>query len=99
GKQIWREVTAALKPTWFQGSEAVLACYCQTVLTQRQLAGLLGACDVRDERWAELIRLHVAVVGSLISVATKLRLTPQSSRDSTKLAPIVGGRPWEDDAP
>jgi hypothetical protein len=94
-KQVWRDIVRAFRPTWFQGAETLLECYCQTVIHERHLAGMLDRYR-RSARYNDLIRLYVLVVGCLASTATRLRMTPQSSRDSrhTKLANIAP-RPWD----
>ena len=35
-QQTWRDVVSGFRSDWFQGSEAVLAAYCQTVAVERQ---------------------------------------------------------------
>jgi hypothetical protein len=66
GKQIWRDVVACFRPDWFQGAEAILAAYCQTAVTERQIAGVITECGVQDERWPEFIRLYCNVTSSLV---------------------------------
>ena len=97
-QQTWRDVVSGFRGDWFQGSEAILTAYCQTVVVERQIAAMLSQCGTEDTRYPELVRLYTSVVGTLISVATKLRLTPQSSRDSRHTKHVVPGpRPWEVD--
>ena len=98
-KQVWRDTVGAFRPDWFQGCGPILGCYCETAVTACQIADALSACSLQDERWPELVKLHCAVVSSFCNIGTKLRITPQSSRDSrhAKLASITGGRPWEDE--
>lgn len=57
---------------------------------------MLDKCSIRSARYGELIRLYALVVGSMVSVATKLRLTPQSSRDSRNIKHVsLAPKPWE----
>src|SRR5262249_7781322 len=90
-KEVWVEITTASRPSYVRGAEPLLGSYRQLILDQRKLAAQLNACDDKqDERYADLLRLHIATVNCLLSTATKLRLTVQASRDSrhTKLSPI-----------
>jgi hypothetical protein len=97
-KQTWDDVVSGFRSDWFQGSEAILTAYCQTVVAERQIAAMLSQCGTEDARYPELVRLYTSVVGTLISVGTKLRLTPQSSRDSRHTKHVAPGpRPWEVD--
>ena len=96
GEEVWRGIVAGFRADWFQGSEHILKCYCQTVVIERQVAGMLDKCSIRSARYGELIRLYALVVGSMVSVATKLRLTPQSSRDSRNIKHVsLAPKPWE----
>ena len=97
-KQTWRDVVSGFRSDWFQGSEAVLAAYCQTVAIERQIAAQLSKCSINDKSWPKLIRLYTSTVGTLINTATKLRLPPSTSRDSRHKKHVhPGPRPWEVD--
>jgi hypothetical protein len=96
GKEVWRAIVAGFRSDWFQGSEHILKCYCQEVVIERQVAGMLCQCGIASAHYGELVRLYALVVGSLVSVATKLRLTPQSLRDSRNVKHVpLGPKPWE----
>lgn len=96
-KEVWRGIVSGFRDGWSQGAEDVLKAYCQTCAIERQIAGMLSHCETGGPQRRQLIRLYFGVVASLISTATKLRLTPQSSRNSrhTKHVPR-GPQPWED---
>jgi hypothetical protein len=69
------------------------------VVAARQIAAELSKCSITsDDRYPELLRLFLQVAGTMAAIATKLQLTPQSSRDSrhTKLVPPEP-YPWERD--
>jgi phage terminase small subunit len=82
----WQAVTARLGPAWFpRECHALLATYC-TIKTQlddvhRALAAF-GPTLPEDEqafgRYRELTALRGRLTSQLCSLATKLRLTPQS---------------------
>jgi hypothetical protein len=99
GKEIWRGIVAGFRSDWFQGCEAVLECYCETVVLKRQIASMVSQCSIDDPRYGELVRLYLGVVSSIISAATKLRITPQSTRDSRNVKHVpLGPMPWEDES-
>ena len=96
GKKLWRDTVNALRADWFQGAEPVLEVYVATIELSRWLWEMIGVADRESDEFAELIRLHCQVSALIGNLATKLRLTPQSSRDARipKLVP-VGPKPWE----
>jgi len=96
GKEIWRGIVAGFRPDWFQGCESILACYCETATIERQIAGVITECGVKDERWPELVRLHCNVASSLANLATKMRLTPQATRNKSTDKHVSLVKPWLD---
>ena len=96
GKEVWRGIVAGFRADWFQGSEHLLKCYCQKSSWSGRLPACSTQCSIRSDRYGELVRLYALVVGSLVSVATKLRLTPQSSRDSRNIKHVsLAPKPWD----
>jgi hypothetical protein len=81
-KENWPDVVSCFRPNWFLGSEAVLVAYVQTIAIERQVASMLGQAEVGSKPWRQLIQLYLGVCVTLISTATKLRITPRSTRDS-----------------
>ena len=82
----WRAITTGLGAAWFpRECHALLTAYC-TIKTQlddvHQALAAFGSSIPEDrpgwERYRELAKLRGQLIGSLISLATKLRLTPQS---------------------
>jgi hypothetical protein len=96
GKEVWRGIVAGFQPHWFQGCESLLACYCQTAVTERRLAGAITECGVQDERWPEMVRLHCNVASSLANLGTKMRMTPQSTRSKYPGKHVSLVKPWLD---
>jgi hypothetical protein len=95
-KVIWRETTAALRPDWFQGSECVLGAYVGAVQMERDIAAELAKYTPNSDPYVDLVRLRCLAISTMASLATKLRLTPQSTRDSrnVKLVSTLA-KPWE----
>ena len=97
-KQEWRAVVSRFRPTWFLGSESILAMFCETVAIERRTAAMLGQAKVGSLEWRRLIRAYLGICASMISSATRLRITPQSTRsDYTGKLAAPGPRPWADD--
>jgi hypothetical protein len=62
----------------------------------RQLSDVLAACSPSSEKFADLVRLRCNVSATIASLATKLRLTPQSSRDSRNVKLVsTRPKPWD----
>ena len=96
GKRLWRETTAALRADWFQGCETLLEAYVQAALQTRELGDLLRKFSPRGTVYPDVLRLYCLAANTLAGLATKLRLTPQSSRDSRVIKHVsTMPRPWE----
>jgi hypothetical protein len=95
-KAVWRETTAALRPDWFQGAECLLGAYVGTVVVERDIGAKLAKYTPDSDRYFDLVRLRCLVASAMASLATKLQLTPQSTRDSrnVKLVSTLP-KPWE----
>lgn len=105
--QIWRLVMAAPAGDMVTpDSYPVLAEYCRLVVQSNQVAAELDEFDpdwaTDDEglrRWETLLKMHDRIVGRIVSVATKLRITPQTRTQQATAGTISrkgGGRkPWQ----
>lgn len=104
--EVWRAVIEALPADWL-GAEAhpVLAAYCRTTVQLRRLGQLIhqaetdaGPLDV--VAYTGLLRAHGAAAQVLKTLATSLRLTPQTRlRAETAARKVdgtpIGRKPWE----
>jgi hypothetical protein len=92
-KELWAELIASRRANWFAGAEAILECYCTTVSHLQQVETWLGQMQPDHERYVELVRLRLGLVGQLASLAVKLRLVPSSRLDRrtppTGLSPVA----------
>jgi hypothetical protein len=95
-KKLWQDTVNALRADWFQGAEPVLEVYVETIELSRWLWEMIATVDRESDDFAELVKLHCQVSAVIGNLATKLRVTPQSSRDARipKLVP-VGPKPWD----
>lgn len=102
---IWRGVVDGLPAGWIEpGAFAVLAAYCRQTTALRRLGALVrqaeheGAFD--EARLLALYRAHGAAAQVLKTLATSLRLTPQSRMRADAAGARAGDgpkgpRPWE----
>jgi hypothetical protein len=98
-RRQWNEITAALRPDWFEAENLpLLAEYDRTASQCTRLARELRNVEVCGPRFAGLSRQRMLEINVLLRLATKLRLTIQSST-TTRTNKHTGGsglpKPWE----
>ena len=98
-RRQWNEITAALRPDWFEAENLpLLAEYDRTASQCTRLARELRNVEVCGPRFAGLSRQRMLEINVLLRLATKLRLTTQSST-TTRTNKHTGGsglpKPWE----
>ena len=81
--QIWRSLIASMPGDWFRAEcESLIVALCRHVSYSRAIGARLNALNLRSvedmSRFAELAKLHKNETQAIASLATKLRLTPQS---------------------
>lgn len=100
-RAIWRELVDSLPPDRFHASDRpLLVMYCRALL-QAQLAfealEQYGACD--GDSVSPWLRVSDSAAKQAATLATKLRLCPQSRLDRKVAGPAARGgnepRPWE----
>jgi hypothetical protein len=95
---VWRSTVRAMKPNWF-GLEThpLLSAYCFHVVTCKELHAQLRTLTSVDREYRQLLALLRAETKLMLSIATKLRITPRANRyagdgrDGGRHFP----RPWE----
>ena len=98
-RRQWNEITGALRPDWFEAENLpLLAEYVRTAELCTRLARELRKVEVCDPRFFGLSRQRMTEINILLRLATKLRLTIQSST-TTRTTKHSGGsglpKPWE----
>ncbi|TGR05409.1 hypothetical protein EN833_23340 [Mesorhizobium sp. M4B.F.Ca.ET.190.01.1.1] len=104
--EVWRAVVDSLPASWIvAGALPVLSAYCRQVCSMRRLGQLVHQATHQTEPYdidlhLRLIREHSKAAQVLKSLATSLRIAPQST-----MRPETGGRqlrshcdgpkPWE----
>ena len=99
-KVVWRQTVDAMTADWFRPETLeVLAQYCRHVVEARELAALIDqmkgneGMDLRE--YALMLRCHKAESEAILSTATKLRITLQSTYDKSKKKGAPTPKPWE----
>lgn len=104
--EVWQSVVEALPADWI-GAEALplLAAYCRTTVALRRLGQLINQCEYGEgpmdfDLHGKLLRSHAGQAQALKTLATSLRLTPQSRYRADKAATKAGNHrsgpaPWE----
>lgn len=104
----WRRIVNALPADWIApGALPLLEAYCGLALSQRRTLSALRLLEEGDgefdvEEWRRLQRQAGELSGRVASLATRLRLTPQSRYLPRGAARAAGGHregpaPWECD--
>jgi glycerol-3-phosphate O-acyltransferase len=99
--QVWKTTVGALRADWF-GPEnfALMAQFCRHAALADVIDKALRATDIKADlaRFARLAAMQSRESAMISSLATRLRMTVQASRDSriSKRDPGAGRpKPWE----
>lgn len=98
----WQAIVSMLPAEWFpRETHAVLAEYCRHVVLARRVGQLIRQAesaqmlDVTEyDRLGKMAERESRVIASL---ATKMRLTQQTTYDKGKKKPIRTVKPWDED--
>ena len=96
----WRAVVARLPADWFtRETHALLAQYCRHVVRARRIAQLIDQAEKSDpfdvKEYRDLLRSEEEQSRAIASLATRMRLTQQTTYDKSKKKPGSGRKPWE----
>jgi hypothetical protein len=96
----WREIVKRMPADWFALAPFLLEVYCRHCSLAGRIDKLIEATDLRTNpaRFGRLLRMQRAQSQAIMTLATKLRLTPLSRYDGTAAkrnmsAPLSA--PWE----
>lgn len=98
---VWRKTVDAMPADWFrQETLEVLAQYCCHVVEARELNKQIeqmkgSAEDYNVREYALLLRCRKSESEAILSTATKLRITLQSTYDKSKKKGAGTKKPWE----
>ncbi len=96
----WAAVVNRLPADWFgRETQGLLAQYCRHVVAARRVASLIEAaeadseCSIKD--YDRLLKMQEREGRAISSLATKMRLSQQTTYDKSKKKPPTARKPWE----
>jgi hypothetical protein len=98
----WREIAAALPPTWFgRETSPILVQYCKLIVRIRGLSIKIKQLEKKKDfdvvSYNRLVQTEQTQTRLMLLLATKMRITQQSSYDKSKRKHIIGSgkKLWE----
>lgn len=96
----WVAVVNRLPADWFgRETQGLLSQYCRHVVAARRVASLIAAaeadpeCSIKD--YDRLLKMQEREGRAISSLATKMRLSQQTTYDKSKKKPGQTRKPWE----
>lgn len=98
----WREVVNRLPADWFpRETHGLLAQYCRHIVAARRVSQLIDAMESEEnfnvEDYDRLLKMQEREGRALSSLATRMRITQQTTYDKSKKKPLKPRKPWEDE--
>lgn len=96
----WWAVVNRMPADWFpRETHGMLSQYCRHVVSARRVAQLIeqamGAEAFDVEAYNQLLIMQEREGRALSSLATRMRLSQQTTYDKSKKKPLTGKKPWE----
>jgi hypothetical protein len=96
----WNAVVNRLPADWFgRETQGLLAQYCRHVVAARRVASLITSaeadpeCSIKD--YDRLLKMQEREGRAISSLATKMRLSQQTTYDKSRKKPTSARKPWE----
>jgi uncharacterized protein (DUF1697 family) len=99
-RAVWESVVDALPAEWFRPEAyEVLVQYCRHAVAARRVAKLIQRMEGLEEvdlaEYDRLLKMQEREGRALSSLATRLRITPQSTINHKAKKPASVKKPWE----
>jgi hypothetical protein len=96
----WWAVVNRMPADWFpRETHGLLAQYCRHIITARRIAQLIKSAEEQDpldvNYYDQLLKMQEREGRAASSLATRLRITQQSTYDKSKKKAIQADRPWK----
>ena len=96
----WREIVDRMPAEWFpRETHGLLAQYCRHLVAARRVGQLVAMAEAADDfdvdEYDKLLKMQEREGRAISSLATRMRLTQQTTYDKSKKKPAVSKRPWE----
>lgn len=97
---LWVSVVNRLPADWFPAeTQPMLAQYCRHVIRARRLAQMIDATEKSSEfdvkEYRDLLRSEEEQSRAIASLATKMRISQQTTYDKSKKKGGSRSRPWD----
>jgi hypothetical protein len=99
----WRAIVNRMPATWFsRETQPLLAQYCRHIVAARRVHQLVTALEADEDldfkAWADALKLQQRESSILCSLATKMRISQQSTYDKGKAkgGSAAARKPWDD---
>jgi hypothetical protein len=98
--QEWWAVVNRMPADWFpRETHGMLAQYCRHVVSARRVAQLITAAEAAEEfnvgEYDQLLKMQEREGRALSSLATRMRLSQQTTYDKSKKKPVESRKLWE----
>jgi hypothetical protein len=96
----WVAIVSRLPADWFgRETEGLLAQYCRHIVASRRVAQLIAQVETDDEfnlkDYDRLLKMQEREGRAISSLATKMRISQQSTYDKSKKKPVATLKPWD----
>lgn len=96
----WIAVVNRLPAEWFgRETQGLLAQYCRHVVASRKVASLIEQAeadvDFNIKDYDRLLKMQEREGRAITSLATKMRISQQSTYDKSKKKPVENRKPWQ----
>mgnify|MGYP000533636817 CR=1 FL=1 len=97
----WLAVVERLPADWFpRETHGLLSQYCRHVVASRRVSNLIDNCEASDpldiDEYDKLLKMQEREGRAMSSLATRLRITQQSSTNHRGNKKKMVPKPWED---
>lgn len=98
--QEWWSVVNRMPADWFpRETHGLLAQYCRHVVAARRVATLVKSIEADAEfdivAYDRALKMQEREGRAISSLATRMRITQQTTYDKSRKKPVSGRKPWE----
>ncbi len=96
----WVKIVERMPADWFQAETfPLLAQYCRHIVTGRRVSQMIEHHEADDtldvEMLDRLYKMQEREGRAMSSLATRMRITQQTTYDKSKKKPVQSNKPWE----
>lgn len=96
----WAEIVSRMPADWFpRETHGMLVSYCRHIVSARRIAQLIEAAEASEafdvDEYDKLLKMQERESRAMSSLATRMRLTQQTTYDKSKKKPGQTRKPWE----